>query len=1181
MRRCGSGLCVTAALAVSLAAGGAAVRAAQSTAQAPAAAPALVDRPVDYNWDVRPILSDNCFSCHGPDAATRRAGLRLDTADGAYAALSGRTPRHAIVPNQPDESELIRRVTAPTAALRMPPSATNKTLKPDQIAVLRRWIDQGAQYKPHWAFMAPVKTLPPALQSSHRVANEIDRFILSRLERQGLSQSPEADRETLINRVTLTLTGLPPTLAEVDAFLKDTRATAYERLVDRLLASPAYGEQAASRWMDIARYAESDGFLDDYHDRLFWPYRDWLIAAFNRNMPFDQFATWQVAGDLLPDATREQKLATAFLRVGRRTTENGSIDEEYRVEYVIDRTNTIGTAFLGLTTGCARCHDHKYDPISHKDFYALSGFFNSTDEPGFYAPGSTGITAGPTLPWTDAATDAKLARLDATVRTSESAFAAARRRAADEAKPKAEVLAASRAEMLAVLKASVGKAQVAYYPFEETASIPDDQLPRSRPQGRRPIPPPLAPQSRARNPFSGRAVAGGGAVAPTPAPALPAAAAPGATPSVTPVRPAGTPGSDVAQTALGSVFGRLPSDLVRDDLVFTPSAMNGVPPAVLEAPRLRDGAPGKGKAFFFTDTNRGFLGPDVGYFERTQPFSLDFWLLAGQAYENSTVLNHRENDNSGGAGYTLQLEKKKLRFDIMHSRAGNMLRVRATSELPVQRWTHVTVTYDGSSRAAGMAVYFDGAPVPVDIERDNLTRTIKVEGGGTLGDEFLGLQFGKRFRETTLNDGAIDEIRVFTTALTPLEVRYLEDATLAAVPAGAVTAGLVDVIAASDPRVESAAAALRLARDAQNDLVSVQPQVPVMGDTPRPRPTFLLLRGLYTEHGEELAPRGLSRVFPWDDSLPPNRIGLARWLFDPRHPLTSRVVVNRMWQDTFGRGLVETSEDFGAQGAIPTHPELLDWLAVDFVQSGWNVKRLQKMLVMSATFRQSSTVTADAQSDPRNLLLARFTRLRMAAETVRDNALAASGLLKRQIGGPSVYPYQPEGMWDGFSFYAYPSADSLPADEHHRRSMYSFVKRNAPHPAMASFDMPDRGVSAARRTSSNTPLQALVLLNDPQYIEAYRSLAAHVMRASSDPDTQVVLTFRLATRRQPLSAEAGPMRAYLDRQLERFTGDRDAATKLLTKGVTPVDPSLDPVRLAALTNLVAVAMNTPDAYTVR
>ena len=1138
-----------------------------AAAQAPVPAAA---RPIDFNWDVRPILSENCFSCHGPDAKARRAGLRLDTAEGAYAALTGRLPRHAIVPGQPGASELIRRVTATSAALRMPPAASNKTLTPEQIEILRQWIAQGAQYKPHWAFITPRRPLAPQVAAVGATANDIDRFIIARLERDGLRPSAPADKETLINRVSLTLTGLPPTLQEVDAFLADTSRNAYEKVVDRLLASPAYGEHMAGSWLDVARYAESDGFLDDYHDRLFWPYRDWVIAAFNRNMPFDQFGTWQIAGDLLPSHTREQTLATAFLRVGKRTTENGALDEEYRVEYVVDRTNTIGTAFLGLTTGCARCHDHKYDPISHRDFYALSGFFNSTDEPGFYAPGSTGITAGPTMLWTDTAAEAKLRAADAAIRREQAAYEAARARASRAAAARRDALLTTPGEVARTLQASIDRGLVAYYPFEETRPIPDDQLPRSRPQRRRPMPPPLAPETRSRNPF---AVAGGGAAAPaTPAP--PAPAAPAAIPS--------DPQSGDAQLAAvrAGFANRLPSDLVRADLVFSPSAVPGIEPAVLEAPILRDGA--KGKAMYFDDTNRGFLGADVGYFERTQSWSLDFWILAAQEYDDSVVLNHRENDNSGGAGYTLHLIKNRLRFDIMHSRAGNMLRVETTQPLPVKQWTHVTVTYDGSSRAAGMKVYVDGAPATVDVLRDNLTRTIRAEGGGTLGDEFMGLSFGKRFRMTTLKDGAIDEIRVFTKALMPLEARYLHDQSLADLGRERLARELMDVLVASDAQVLAALTRLTAAREAQNQLVSMTPVIPVMGDTPAPRPTYVLLRGQYTDHGEAVAPRGLSQIFPWQDTWPENRAGLARWLFDPQHPLTARVIVNRLWQLQFGRGLVETSDDFGVQGAIPSHPELLDWLAVSLVESGWDIKRLQKLLVMSATYRQSADASAELlQQDPRNLLLARFTRVRMPAEMVRDHALAASGLLRRQIGGPSTYPYQPDGIWDGLVFYTYPDAESVPADTHHRRSLYSFIKRNAPHPAMATFDLSERGVSASRRQTSNTPLQALVLLNDPQYVEAYRALAAHVMATASAADDRITMVFRLATRRRPRPEEIRPLRSYLETQVRRYAKDRAAATELLEMGVTPADARLDPVALAALTQVTAVVMNTPDAYSLR
>ena len=1141
-------------------------------AQQPTGATAPLPDQVDYNWDIRPILSDTCFQCHGPDEKSRRAGLRLDTAESAY-AQRGNPPHQAIVPGKPDESELVKRILHEDARRRMPLASSNKKLTERQIALLKKWIAQGATYKPHWAFIPPALPTTTQLKATGLAKNEIDRFIISRLEREGLQLSPEADKETLINRVTLTLTGLPPTLAEVDAFLADKSQNAYEKVVDRLLASPAYGEHMASYWMDLARYSESDGFLDDYHDRLFWPYRDWVISAFNRNMPFDQFGTWQIAGDLLPNQSKEQRqeqtLATAFLRVGKRTTENGAIDEEYRVEYAVDRTNTIGTAFLGLTTGCARCHDHKYDPIPQRDFYALSGFFNSTDEPGFYAPGGTGITPGPTIPWTDAEADAKLASAEAKIQERESAYNTVRAFVLGEAKQRAAALISKPTAAEAAVKDSVEKALVAYYPFEEVMPIPDDKLPRTAPK-KRPAPASLAPETNSSF------YAGPPPTAPPKQTATPAQVS-GDT-KVT--AKTGEVTGEQLQQLVRTVRNQLPADLVRDSLMFSPSGSPGVEPAVLEAPALREGV--KGKAFFFDDTNRGFLAANVGLYERTQPFSIDLWVYAAQVYDDATVFNHREDNNQGNAGYQLQLDQNHLQFDLMHSRAGNLIRVVTKETVPLKKWTHVTVTYDGSSKAKGAAVYIDGQRADAEIVSDNLTRTMIPNGGGLFGGEFMGIMFGKRFRFTPMKDGAIDELRVFRRALEPIEIQYLQEQALPATPSASQAAQVENLLVENDPRVTEAAAKLIAARTEHNDIFSKIPEVPVMGDTLKPRPTYLLQRGVYTEHGPELQPQGLTQIFPWDESLPRNRIGLSQWLFDPKHPLTARVFVNRLWQRQFGRGLVETSEDFGAQGSIPSHPELLDWLAVSFRESGWDMKRIQRLMVMSAAYRQSSDVSDTLlKQDPRNILLARFTRVRMPAEMVRDNALAASGLLVKTIGGKSAYPYQPNGIWDGLVQYAYPAAGKVPQDDQHRRSLYSFIKRNAPHPAMAMFDLPDRGSSIVRRQTSNTPLQALVLLDDPQFLEAYRALATQVLKGEADQDAQLRRVFRLATRREPRANEQRVLAAYYSAQLQRYDRDRQAATEVLMNGVTPLDTTIDLVKLAALTNVTAVVMNTPDAYSLR
>ena len=1120
---------------------GAAPATATAVRPAQASAAAAPERPIDFNWDVRPILSDNCFRCHGPDEKNRQAGLRLDTAEGAYAALR-RPGTFAVVPGKPAESQLIFRITHANAVVRMPPQVTNKVITPQQVEILRAWIAQGAQYKPHWAFMAPQRAAAPAVPAGPSILNDVDRFVQARLDREGLKLSAPADKETLINRVTLTLTGLPPTLAEVDAFLADKTPQAYEKLVDRLLASSAYGEHVGGQWLDIARYAESDGFLDDTHDRLLWPYRDWVIAATNKNMPFDQFATWQLAGDLLPSHTKEQLLATAFMRVGKRSTENGAIDEEYRVEYAVDRASTVGTGFLAMTVGCARCHDHKYDPIPTKDFYSLTGFFNSTDEPGFYAPGRSGVTPGPTMLWTDEATEKEIAGQRAAIAKAEAAYETARKAAAHQAGTRADALLSNPAQLKHVLEQSLTRDLQGHYPFEATAPIPENVQPEPVPQARM-SPPPLALESL--SPRCYRHV------------------------------------SDVGCQTMRTGMARLVDSWRTEPLTISPSTTAEAPPAVLLTPLLRDGV--AGKAFYFDDNNRGVLGQDVGYFERTQPFSVDLWVLPAAVYDEALVFSHREADNAGNAGYILRLIDNRLWFDIAHSRAGNGIAMHTKAPLPVGKWAHVTLTYDGSSRAKGLTMYVDGAPADVEIFRDNLTRTIIPNGDSNAGDDVYGVQFGQGGRIKTLKDGAIDEMRVYTKALTPVEVRALHQQVKPAASETQVTRQeLIELLVAQDKKVAQALNALTAARNIENETVSLLPEVLVMGDLPKPRPTYVLVRGNYDDHGEQIPPRGLNDVLPWNPAWPENRLGLAQWLFDSKNPLTARVYVNRAWQSHFGRGLVETAEDFGSQGSLPTNPELLDYLAVTFRESGWDIKKLHKLIVMSGSYRQQSDANEELlRKDPSNLLLARFTRLRMPAEMVRDQALAASGLLVRKIGGPSVYPYQPPNMWDGFNAYDYPTPDAVPADAHHRRAMYSFIKRNAPHPAMASFDLPDRGAATARRRTSNSPLQALVLLDDPQFLEAYRALAGNVLKTETAQDARLTKVFRLATRRHPIAAEMAAMRDYYASQLQRYASDREAAVQLLSVGVTPADQSIDPVQLAALTNLTTVVMNSPDAYSLR
>jgi hypothetical protein len=1105
---------------------------------------------IDYNWHVRPILSENCFKCHGPDPESLEAGLRLDVGELAVRELPETPGKYAIVPGRPERSELIRRITAENADERMPPASTHKTLSALEIEILRRWIDEGAEYRPHWAFVAPELPEIPASAFDERAANEIDRFVFRRLEREGLAPAAPADRETLINRVSLTLTGLPPTLDEVDAFLADDSPDAYERLVDRLLASPAYAEHMASYWMDLARWSESDGFLDDHHDRVLWPWRDWVIEAFRRNMPFDEFGTWQLAGDLLPDATREQILATAFLRVGKRTTENGAIDAEYKVEYMVERTdNALGTAFMGLTLGCARCHDHKYDPISQRDYYSLGAFFNSNDEPGAYAPGFSGIQGGPTLPWPDSATETSIDAAAATVAERETALATARAAARGAAAAAATALTDGPPEQVAeVVRDALATGLAAYYPFESARPAALTDLPEPR----APRIPPVAIAELGRNPFG-----------PSPPP-----------PNET--------AEQRRQRDAAALAARVPRTYTAEALTISPAATPGVPAAVIQTPIFRDGV--KDQALFFDETNRGFLGRDVGWYDRSEPFSIDFWFFAAESYENVPVINHLAEQNSGRTGYRLAIQQGRLWVSLAHSPPANMIALESIEPFPVGRWTHGTLTYDGSSRAAGTKVYLDGRRAEMRVDHDRLTRSILPWSSGDVFDPFVGLAFGTRFREKAPVGSGIDELRVFDRELQPLEIAFLHDEeSLASFEPDRLRAELTGLLAAADPAVVDAERSLVAARDAHDRLVTAVPQILVMGDAPEPIPTFVLNRGVYSAPAERVSPRGLVSVLAWDESLPPNRLGLAEWLFDAEHPLTARVFVNRVWQMHFGRGLVETSEDFGSQGAIPTHPELLDWLSVRFVESGWDVKALHRAIVTSSTYRQSSVLTDQLRArDPGNTLYARGPRWRVTAEMVRDHALAVSGLLERKVGGPSVKPYQPQGIWTPLnSFYQYPVPESLPPGEHHRRTLYTFVKRNAPHPALKIFDATNRTESIARRRSSNTPLQALVLMDDPQYVEAYRALAAAALREPSALDAKLVRLYRLATRSKPTEAELELLRRYHGEQRERFAADRDKARSLIAVGVTDVPADPDAVELAAMTNVAALVMNSPDAYTVR
>lgn len=1037
---------------------------------APAISAGEPDRshPVDFNFEVRPILSDKCFRCHGPDARERKAGLRLDTKESAFG--ESESGLCAIVPGKPDESELVARITSTDESERMPPKSLGRTLTPHEIDTLKRWVAQGAEWQPHWSFRPPIAAPVPDVKHPDWPRNPIDRFVLARLEAEGHSPSAEADRERLIRRVTFDLTGLPPTLAEIDAFLADRRPDAYERLVDRLLDSPRFGERMAVDWLDLARYADTYGYqADRYRDT--WPWRDWVVRAFNANLPYDQFVTWQIAGDLLPHPTRDQVLATAFNRHHRQTNEGGSIEEEFRVEYVNDRTNTFATAFLGLTLECARCHSHKYDPISQKEYYSLSAFFASIDEAGLYSH-FTDATPTPTLLLTTPDRDRAIAQAAEAVRAAETA------------------------------------------------------LPRQAESRRGDFEKWLTSAARSRQPlFTGR-------------------------------------------------IGDYPLDAI-DGGKIANRADAKKPGNTSENPALVAGKVGRGLRL----SGENNVTLPMGNFDRSDPFSIALWIKTPDRKDRAVIL-HRSMawTDAGSRGYQLLIEDGKLSVGLIHFWPGNAIGIQTREPLAIGKWTHVAIAYDGSSRASGLALYVDGRKADGEVVRDNLTKNIT--GGGN-----DSLTVGQRFRDRGFKNGLVDELQVFDRTLAPIEVaqlfdgRSLSDA-LALDPARLSRHQRDELfayyLANVDPSYRKDLAAVTARRKSLNALVDPLPEIMVMREMARPRPTFLLKRGAYDARGERVAPGTPAALPAFAAGWPRNRLGLARWITDPGHPLTARVAVNRWWQALFGRGIVATPEDLGSQGELPSHPALLDWLARTFVDSGWNIKRLVRLIVTSSTYRQGSDVAPELlANDPDNILLARGPRVRLSAEMLRDWALAASGLLVETIGGPPVKPFQPAGLWEEKSGAVY-QRDVGPGS--HRRSLYTYWKRTSPPPAMLTFDATTREVCAVKRQATATPLQALVLLNDPQFVEAARALAARAFhQGGSTLKNRVTFLFRATTGRRPHASEVATLEALYRDQLDEFRSGRSDASKLLAVGDAPRDPAIDPSEHAAMTVLAQALINYDEA----
>jgi hypothetical protein len=1060
---------------------------------------------VDFNFDVRPILSDRCFKCHGPDDRVRKAGLRLDTRNGPFTKLaSGHTP---VVPGSTRRSELVRRILSTDPAVMMPAPESHLTLSDTERAVLVRWIEQGAVWKPQWSLIPPVKASPPRVTDARPGHNEIDAFVVSALDRHGLKPAPEADRETLIRRVTFDLTGLPPTLDEIDAFVRDTSPDVYARVVDRLFASPAYGERMAVDWLDLARYADSHGYQDDGM-RDMSPWRDWVIGAFNRNMPFDQFVTWQLAGDLLPDPTDEQRLATAFNRHHMQSQEGGIVPEEYRTEYVVDRVNTFGRAFLGISVECARCHDHKYDPVTQKEFYQLFSFFNSVNETG-QIPYS-GMPS-PTLVVKDDATRARLESLATAIRPLAEA--------ANVNESRYDVAFAVWLKRMTAPPAPARIAVpglVAHLPLEGTVRA---MIPEGKGKDRKPVRQLLF---------------------------------------------ANTAG--IAASLQGDK-DRIPD--VVEGRVGNARRLVGDSDIELRVPDVTEKTP-----------------PDkrLGAFERNEPFSYAIWFRL-EKDTSGPLVTHCGGLFDGNRGWELILHKGgTLAAALNHVFPDNSIEIETTAPLAPGAWHHVAVTYDGSSRAAGLRLFLDGSAAATRITIDHLDRSILHAGDSKNWTGPHVLKIGRRHDET-LSDVSVDEFRLYDRELTALEVASeagvadpLTDALRNAAAPASRAALREQFVRRHVPGWTSVHAALTKLRGEENALLTARPEVMVMRELPKPRPTFVLARGAYDAPTTPVQPGTPRAILPLADRLPKTRLGLARWLFDPKHPLTARVVANRAWAMFFGAGIVATPEDFGSQGELPTHPELLDWLATTLVESKWDLKALERRIVLSATYRQSSVASARLrEDDPANRWLARGPSYRRPVEQIRDNALAVSGLLVSTIGGKSVYPYQPRGLWEELATRNATTYTPGHGDDLHRRTLYSVWKRSTPPPAAISFDSPERLFCVARRQRTSTPLQALVLLNDPQYLEAARVLGDR-MATSGGGSTgeRVAFGYRLATGRTPSTEQRTVLTRLYEEERASFGSRPAAARKLLAVGEHPRDRKV-PLADAAAYTIVANTLLSLDA----
>lgn len=1027
---------------------------------------------LSFQRDVRPILSDKCFACHGPDAKNQKSPFRIDSFEEATKEHDG---VFGIVPGDVENSEVFWRIFSDDPSEIMPPPKSKMPMTEAEKKIIEQWIESGAKYEEHWSLvnLPEAVEVPEVDQTGYRQSPDtvpsdteqgtiapsdhpIDLFVRAQLGKVGLEPSSEVSPEKWLRRVTFDLTGLPPTLEEIDAFLSDESPDAYGKAVDRLLNSSDYAERMTAEWLDVARYSDTYGYQVD-RNREVWPWRDWVIRAFEGNMPYDQFITEQVAGDLIPNATRDQILATTFNRLHSQKVEGGSVEEEFRIEYIADRVHTFGTAFLGLSMECCRCHDHKYDALSMKDYYAMSAFFSNIDESGLYSYFTPAVPT-PTLELPSEDQEKKLA--DAISKITGIA------RKLDQVKAEAA-------------------------PAFQTWNFDDHSAKDLNLQVH----------------------------------------------------------LDFEKLEKGKT-----NNLANAEAPASSNANNQI-------------VPGKvGNALKLTGDDAVNLPKGVGNFTRDQPFSIALWINAPEAYERAVIVRRSKAwTDAASRGYELLVEDGNLSVALIHFWPGNAIRVRTMTPIPVNRWKHVAFTYDGSSEARGLQIFVDGIPVETEVIRDNLNR--EIVGGG---DDFVGL--GQRMRDKGFKNGLVDEFRVYDREISGFEIARLHDPSLQ--PKNEDK--LEFYLSAFHPESKGIRKQLKAAREERSKIQKGIREIMVMREMAgEPRKTFMLDRGMYDSPGEEVGPNTPESLPPLDVSETPNRLDLARWLTEPDHPLTARVTVNRYWQMMFGTGLVSTSEDFGSQGKLPTHPELLDWLARDFVDNGWDLHHLLRQIALSATYRQSANVTSELrEKDPENQWLARGPTFKLPAEMIRDNALAISGLLSEKVGGPSVKPYD---LAVSFKPIKPDKGEGL-----YRRSIYTFWKRTGPSPMMMTLDSSKKEVCRVKREETASPLQSLVLLNSPQFIEAARVTAENLIKDHGTDDSAIIEdSFRLLTSRQPDPREISILQQLLEEQTGEFTDAPEKTAAFFKTGDKAPEQKGDDARLAAVTVLVSALMNFDESFTKR